>query len=318
DTLHEEAKGVLEFLRKNKVEVRMFTGDHRAIGERIGKELGLKKSQIFSEILPKDKYELINEAKKKHVVAATGDGVNDLPAIKSANVGIAVSNAVDALKSSADIVLLNSSIAVIKDAIIEARKIFSRVYSYSVYRISESFRLIITIAILGIVYKTYPLTPIQLIILALLNDIPIISLAFNRVKAASIPAKIDVRGRFILSSLFGLVGVVNSLLLFAIMTQFLHLDWNDIQTIFFLKLAVSGHLLIYVAHTEERWYKFLPSKEVILATLATQLIATFMAYEGIFVNKISVNWIIFVWIWAIFWMQVGELVKVFVKKFIKK
>lgn len=316
DTLHKDSRSVVGFLKDNGVEVRMVTGDHRAIAERVGKELGFSPEQIFSEILPEDKLDLVRDSERNHVVAVTGDGVNDLPAVEAADVGIAVSNAVDALKSSADIVLLSSKIATIKDVIIEARKIFARVYSYSVYRISESFRVIITIAILGLAYNKYPLTPIQLIILALLNDIPIISLAFNRVKVVTKPAKIKVRERFILSSLFGLTGVVNSLLLFLIMTKFLHLGWDEIQTIFFLKLSVSGHLLIYVAHTKERWYRFLPSRGVIAATLGTQLIATFLAFSGIFLSPISIGWIIFVWFWAFFWMQISEAMKYVSRKIV--
>jgi len=309
DTLRADAKDVISFLQRNGVEVKMLTGDHRAIGERTGRELGLKKESVFSEILPDDKYRLVEEGKKSHVVAVTGDGVNDLPAIKTANVGIAVSNAVDALKSSADIVLLSPGISVIKDAITEARKIFHRLYSYSVYRISESLRLIITIAVLGIIYHSYPLTPIQIFLLAFLNDVPIISLAFNRVKVSREPAKINAKARIVASSLYGLVGVANSLLLFLVLTDGFHMSLTAIQPIFFLKLAVSGHLLIYVAHTEERWYKFLPSKEVIFATLGTQAIATFIAVSGIFMGKTSIGWAIFVWIWAIFWMQATELTK---------
>lgn len=318
DTLRKEAKSVIRFLDENGVDVRMLTGDHKAIGERVGKELGLAPEQIFSEILPEDKYNFVNAAKGKHIVAVTGDGVNDLPAVKSADVGIAVSNAVDALKSSADIVLLLSSISVIKDAIIEARKIFARVYSYSVYRISESFRLIITIAVLGLIYHDYPLLPIQLILLALLNDIPIISLAYDRVKVATKPAKINVRERFILSTLFGLTGVANSLILFFIMLHWTHLSWDMIQTIFFLKLAISGHLLIYVAHTKERWWKFLPSRQVILATLGTQAVATVLALTGTFVSKVPIEWVIIVWIWSFFWMQVSEVTKVLADRIFKK
>ena len=110
-----------------------------------------------------------------------------------ANVGIAVSRAVDALKANADIVLTLSGISVIKNAIIESRKIFARLYTYSLYRISESMRLIITVAVLGLAVGAYPLTPLQLILLALLNDLPIISLATDKVKIANRPSKINVK-----------------------------------------------------------------------------------------------------------------------------
>lgn len=313
DKLREDSREAIDFLKANGVRVKMLTGDHRAIAENVAKMVEIKKEDVYSQILPSDKYEMVRDSQLHHIVAVTGDGINDLPAIKTANVGIAVSNAVDALKSSADIVLLSDGISVIKDAIIDARGIFHRLYTYSVYRISESIRLIITIAILGFLYHNYPLTPIQIIILALLNDLPIISLAFNRVKIAKKPSKIDAKKRLILSSFYGLVGVTNSLLLFFILTEFFHFDLISTQSIFFLKFAISGHMLIYVVHTEERWYKFLPSKKVILTTFATQMIATLMVFYGLFMNSLPILWIIIVWIWAIFWMQISELVKIFRK-----
>ncbi len=317
DILRDDAKNVVEFLRANGVDVRMVTGDHRAIGERIAQDVGIAPDKVYAEILPADKLKLVEAEKKQAVVAATGDGINDLPAIKTADVGIAVSNAVDALKSGADIVLLSSGIGVIKDAIIEARKIFARLYTYSIYRMSESFRLIVTIAVLGIIYHTYPLEPLQLILLAFLNDVPIISLAVDRVTVVSKPSTIRVADRFILSALYGLTGIANSLVLFFIIKDIVHLPWNIIETIFFLKLAISGHMLVYVAHTKERWWRFLPSKAVILATAGTQVVATLFALVGIFMPAIPVIWIVVVWVWAFGWMQISELAKMFHKKYIR-
>lgn len=334
DTLREDAKSVLQFLEKNGIDVAIVTGDNRSIAANISKQLSLNGKELvtkemldkvnwgningaffqrtgaFAEILPEDKFRLVEQAKKFFIVASNGDGVNDLPAIKAANVGIAVANAVAVLKATADIVLLSEGISVIRDAIIESRKIFERLYTYSLYRISESLRLIVTITVLGILYGVYPMTALQIILIALLNDIPIISLAFDKVKITTRPAKIDAKKRFALSSVYGVIGIANSLLLFFLLGNIWHLNWNIIQTMFFLKLTVSGHMLIYVAHTKERWWKFLPSKQVIWATTLTQFLATGLAFSGFLMpGKLTLWEIGFVWAWSFFWMQVGEVAK---------
>jgi H+-transporting ATPase len=344
DTVFEDAIEAISFLKNNGIAIKMLTGDNMAISLRVAGELQLDGSNekvvdrqtlsdtnlnivdklwwedkaVFAEILPEDKLKLVQSAEKFFQVAVTGDGVNDLPAIKAADVGIAVSGAVDALKSAADIVLLTSGIAVIKDAVVEARKIFARLYSYSVYRISESLRLIVTIAVLGIIYKMYPLTPVQLILLAFLNDLPIISLAFNRVKTTTSPSEIKVKERFWLSSLFGLTGIVNSLLMFYLALDIFHLSLPVIETLFFLKLTIGGHMLIYIAHTKERWFNFLPSGAVIWATTLTQLLATMIALSGWFMPKAPLVWVIVIWLWAFFWMQISELVKYGQELFLSK
>ncbi|MDE2172611.1 MAG: metal-transporting ATPase, partial [Patescibacteria group bacterium] len=210
---------------------------------------------------------------------------------------------------TADIVLTSPGIAVIKTAIVESRKIFVRLYNYSVYRISESFRLIITVAVIGLLFHTYPLTPVQIILIALLNDVPIISLAFDRVAVPHSPAAINVRQRLILSLLFGLTGIGNSLILLWVAISIFHAPWAVIQTLFFLKLTVSGHMLLYVAHTEKPWYRFLPSSQVIWATSLTQAVATALSLLGIFVTAIPWQYAVFVWIWSFGWMQVSELAK---------
>jgi len=341
DTLEKNAKNTLHFIRQNGIEIKMLTGDNQAIAQRVAGELGfkgktisrnsfnkdfsqltseeLKKISVFSEILPVDKSNLVKSARRNHyVVAVTGDGINDLPALKTADVGIAVKNAVDALKSAADLTLFTNGISVIKNAILESRKIFTRLYTYSVYRISESFRVIVTVAAIGIFYNAYPLSPIQLILLALLNDIPIISLAFDRVKLARKPSSINAKKRMRFSLSYGVVGIVSSFLFYVLAKSIFHLDWEIIQTLFFLKLAISGHMLIYVAHTKERWWRYLPSKEIIWATSLTQLLSTVFAIFGLFMHKAPIGWIIFIWIWSLVWIQISELSKILNQKIDQK
>lgn len=336
DTVRKDAQATIAFMREYGISTKIVTGDNYDIAHHVAHILGISGTIVnqedwraqtdsiknhfsdvagFSGVLPKDKYDIVALARSldaSYVVAVTGDGVNDVPAVKAADVGIAVANAVDALKGTADIVLMQPGISVIKDAIIGARKIFSRLYNYSVYRISESFRLIITIGLIGILYHTYPLTPVQIILIALLNDVPIITMAFDRVAISRSPATINTTKRFKLSSLFGLVGILNSMVLLWGAVALFHLPWPIIQTLFFLKLTVSGHMLIYVAHTEKRWYSFLPAKQVIWATVGTQLLASIIAYAGIFTAPIPLLYIIIVWVWSLIWMQISELPKMII------
>ncbi len=329
DTLRPYANSVIEFLRQHGIAVKMITGDNHAIASRVAKTLGLKggvisaagntghlskgnisSASVYSEVLPDDKFRIVKASEDAHfVTAVTGDGVNDLPALERASVGIAVNNAVDALKNAADIVLMTNGIGVIQNAILEARKIFMRTYYYSVYRISESFRLILSVAILSLIYGTFPLTPVQIILLALLNDLPIITLAYDRVEPSSKPAAIHVKERFSLASLYGTIGVLESLGLFFLMRYVFHLPLPIIQTMFFLKLAVSGHALIYVAHTKHHWWRWLPSKQVIWATTLTQLLASALALWGFLFHDINLWQVLLVWGWALVWMQFEEAAK---------
>lgn len=329
DPLRADAAETIRFLKQEGVETIMVTGDTKETAAHVSAALGLTgdvfrpsdtdiahlrpetlaHTAAFAEVLPDDKLAIVSRAQEIAVVASTGDGVNDLPALRKADVGIAVKNAVDALKGTADIVLLDSGISVLQDALVEARKIFFRLYNYSVYRISESFRLIVTALVLGLIIKGFPLTPIELILLAFLNDIPIITLAFDRVKRADRPADLAPKERFALGTVFGLVGVANSLLLYFLLADVVHLPLPLVQTAFFLKLTVSGHMLIYVAHTKEHWWRYLPAKSVIAATSVTQLVATGLAIGGVLVAAIPPLLALFVWVWSFFFMQVSEALK---------
>lgn len=336
DPPRSDAASTLSDLHKEGIEVRMITGDNIAISQHLAAEIGIKghimpaeklrgnkfpdlahwweHSGGFAEILPADKYRLTELAKQHNVVAVTGDGINDLPSLGAADVGVAVKNAVNALRQSADLVILTDGIHILLLAIVEARKIFERLYSYSVYRISESFRLIVTIAILGLAIHAFPLTPLQLILLAFLNDVPIVTLAYNHVKTTHRPANSKSSHKLLRGLLHGSIGIVSSLLFYGLLTSVWHLPLAVVQTAFFLKLTISGHLLIYVAHTDKRWFRFLPSQPVILATTITQLLATLAAGVGLLMTGIPLWLIAFIWLWAVLFMQVSDVLKYLVPK----
>ncbi len=337
DTLRSDAKETIAAMNSEGITVKMLTGDGIQIAQEVAGKLGLSNNIVprsvfdspdtlpsvietaggFAEVLPKDKYTAVKISKNNHIVAVTGDGVNDVPPIEIADVGIAVKNAVDALRSTADIVLLTSGISVVHDAITEARKVFMRIYHYSVYRISESARLILTIGLIGILVGNYPLTTVQIILLAVLNDLPIVSLAFDHVHTAHTPEVIDVRRRFFLGTTYGITGVINSMLTLYIVLLMLHLPWDQIQTLFFLQLVVSGNFLIYVAHTEKRWFRYLPSWQVMIAISSTQIVATLWALSGWFTAAIPL-WVVgFVWVWSFAWMQTSEMGKMLVARLVK-
>ncbi len=332
DSAYDDAADVIAFMKKCGISTKMVTGDNHAIGARVARELSVdgkvitrneliehpiesmspedfKDVAVFAEMFPSDKYHIVEYGKKDHIVAVTGDGVNDIPPVRASDVGVATSNAVDSLKESADIVLLDEGVASIKDAIVEARKIFARLNGYITYRISESFRLIFGILLATILFGSQPISAIQLIILSLLNDIPIISLAFNRVDIPWLLPKNNTKRRSLLGSSLGFIGVLNSIIFIYLARYILHLDWPVIYTLFFLKLTVSGHLLILVAHTKRVWYEYLPSKVVLIALFTTQVIATLFALSGFLMAPASWRLVGIVWIWALIWMQVSELVK---------
>lgn len=336
DPLRGDAEQVIAQLRSEGVHTKLVSGDSVPVVSAISKQLDLSGRVVtggelrdyswdkgewrdfrgaagFAEVLPEDKLHLVELAQKSNTVASTGDGANDLAAIRAADVGIAVANAVSALKQSADIVLSQKGITVINTAIISAREIFERVYTYSMYRISESVRVIITIAFLTAMTGAFPLSPLQLILLAVFNDVPIISLAFNRVVASAKPAHIRPRERMISSSLYGLFGVIHSVLFFLLFT-YLGYPEAIVSTLFFLKLVLSGHLLIFVVHTPKLWWTWLPSAPVVASVVLTQGLASLCAFMGWFMNPVPFSLILFTWLWSLVWMQGLVLIKWFLKK----
>jgi len=194
----------------------------------------------FAEVFPEDKFFIVDELQKAdHIIGMTGDGVNDAPALKKADCGIAVSGATEAARASADIVLISSGLKVIIDAIEQSRIIFERMKSYVIFRIAESIRIIIFMSLSIVVFNFYPISAIMIIILALLNDIPIMTIAYDNTKMNKQPVRWDMKEVFILSSWLGIAGVMSSFLIFYIMMVFFKSHPNGIVIISWLPDWIS-------------------------------------------------------------------------------
>ncbi len=321
DIPREDSAQTIKEAQSMGLNVKMITGDHIAIAKRIAREVNLgtniktasdfmEKSDIlaqknveeadgFAEVYPEHKYRIIELLQQKdHIVGMTGDGVNDAPALKKADVGIAVSSATDAAKSAADIVFTKPGLSVIIEAIKQSRRIFERMNSYAIYRIAETIRVLLFLILSILIFKFYPLTTIMVVLLALLNDIPIMMIAYDNNKLSKNPVRWDMRNLLSIASFLGVIGVIVSFGFFLIARDVLHLSGEMLQTAIFLKLMLAGHLTIYLTRTGRNsfWIKPFPSIRLFAASETTQLVATTLAAVGIFMT--GIGWKIAGFIWG--------------------
>ena len=239
----------------------------------------------------------------------TGDGVNDAPALKKADCGIAVSNAADAARAAADIVLLTPGLSVIIDAFKESRKIFQRMNSYAIYRITETIRVLLLMTLSILVFNFYPVTAVMIVLLALLNDGAILSIAYDKVRYSNEPEVWNMLMTLGVASLLGIAGVIASFGLFYLGERVFYLDREFIQTLMYLKLSVAGHLTIFITRTRGPFWSISPAPVLLTAVVGTQLIATIFAVYGIFMTPIGWGWGLAIWGYASAWFLLNDRIK---------
>ncbi len=335
DPPREDAKVTIATALAMGVKVKMVTGDALAIAKETAKKLAMganildaaslgdskkkettevaesiEKADGFAQVFPEHKFHIVDVLQTRgHIVGMTGDGVNDAPALKKADCGIAVSGATDAARAAAAIVLMTPGLSVIIDAIKESRRIFQRMNSYAIYRIAETLRVLFFMTLAILVFNFYPLTAVMIVMLALLNDGAILSIAYDNVHYKDQPEAWNMRMVLGVSTALGLIGVVSAFGLFYLGERVFHLDRPHIQTLMYLKLSVAGHLTIFLTRTRGPFWSIRPAKILWIAVLGTQIVATLIAVFGLFMTPLGWGWAGFVWGYALLWFLVNDRVK---------
>jgi H+-transporting ATPase len=335
DPPREEAKETIATARQMGVNVKMVTGDQVAIARETAGKLGLgtnildaggfgdtkhhetaqlaesiEKADGFAQVFPEHKFHIVDVLQQRgHIVGMTGDGVNDAPALKKADCGIAVSAATDAARAAASIVLMTPGLSVIIDAIKESRKIFQRMNSYAIYRIAETLRVLLFMTLAILIFNFYPLTAVMIVMLALLNDGAILSIAYDNVHYKDRPEAWNMRMVLGVATVLGVIGPLAAFGLFYLGERIYHLDRAHMQTMMYLMLSVAGHLTIFLTRTRGPFWSIKPARILWVAVLGTQTVATLIAVYGLFMTPLGWGWALFVWGYALIWALLSDRVK---------
>ncbi len=335
DPPRDDAEATIATAKEMGVTIKMVTGDQLAIAKETAAKLGLGTNILdaavlgdghsdetaavtdsieaadgFAQVFPEHKFHIIDVLQQRgHIVGMTGDGVNDAPALKKADCGIAVSGATDAARAAAAIVLTTPGLSVIIDAVKESRRIFQRMNSYAIYRIAETLRVVLFMTLAILVFNFYPVTAIMIVMLALLNDGAILSIAYDKVRYRDRPEAWNMRVVLGISTVLGVIGVVSAFGLFYLGERVFHLDRDHVQTLMYLKLSVAGHLTIFLTRTRGPFWSHRPARAVLVAVFGTQAVATLIAVYGLFMTPLGWGWAAFVWGYALAWFLVNDRIK---------
>jgi H+-transporting ATPase len=349
DPPRDDSKETIELANAKGVRVKMITGDDTAIARETARQLdmganivaaadafpkdmdpnsvppqiaeAIERADGFARVFPEHKYAIVKTLQERgHLVAMTGDGVNDAPALKQADCGTAVSGATDAARSAAALILTAPGLSVINDAIDEARRIFGRITSYTVYRVALTVDIMFMVVLSTILLGFKPLTAIMIVVLAILDDAPIMAIAYDNTEVAPRPIRWRMPRVLGVSSVLGLFSVVQSfgllLIGFEILGRpahqhFFHLFSADqLQSVMFLQIVLGGHFMLYSTRTAKWFFQPpLPGLPLNTALWATNVLAILMCAFGWLVPRLSWTAIGWVLAYSVAWLFVMDIAK---------
>ncbi|KAH9297052.1 hypothetical protein KI387_028734, partial [Taxus chinensis] len=312
---HDSAETIRRALNLG-VNVKMITGDQLAIAKETGRRLGMgvnmypssallggakdetiaalpvdeliEKADGFAGVFPEHKYEIVKRLQEmKHICGMTGDGVNDAPALKKADIGIAVADATDAARGAADIVLTEPGLSVIISAVLTSRAIFQRMKNYTIYAVSITIRIVLGFMLIALIWK-YDFSPFMVLIIAILNDGTIMTISKDRVKPSPMPDSWKLKEIFATGVVLGTYLAVMTVIFFWAMhkTNFFS-DTFGVRSIrdrpheemaaLYLQVSIVSQALIFVTRSRSWSFVERPGLMLMTAFIIAQLVATFIA-----------------------------------------
>ncbi|MCL5423641.1 MAG: plasma-membrane proton-efflux P-type ATPase [Candidatus Marsarchaeota archaeon] len=310
DSPRPEAKSLINELRLLGIQIKILTGDNSHIAKQIAEEVGvngavvdarelrkkdqneiqsiIKNSNIFAEIYPEDKFTIVKSLQALgYRVGMTGDGVNDAPALKQAEVGIAVENATDIAKSVSELILEKNGISVIVDAIKESRKIFEKMKTYAVIKVTRVIQILFYISIAFVALQFLPILPFELILLIFTNDIINISVSTDNTSFSDYPDKWDTQSIFKTSILFG-IGMLAISLIFIPIGLIFTSTHGQFETFSFLMISITDTILLYLVRGRFKLFGNMPSPLLLMASIASMFFSIILSFYGIIVSSINI------------------------------
>jgi H+-transporting ATPase len=306
DPVRQDSKALVQNLKSLGVRVIMVTGDGPAtaravalqvgIGERVGSADNLRngaaiaaeRSDVFAGVFPEDKFRLVEALQRQgHVTGMTGDGVNDAPALKQAEVGIAVSTATDVAKAAASVVLTESGLMGVVRAVETGRRIYQRMLTYTLNKIIKTLEIAVFLSIGVILTGTFVITPLLVVLLMFTNDFVTMSIATDRVSFSPQPDRWDIRTLMLTAGTLASLVLILSFTVFFAGRDVLHLPIRQLQTLVFLMLVFTGQGNVYLVRERNRLWHSRPSRSLILSSAADLVVVSLMATSGILMAPIS-------------------------------
>ena len=305
DPVRPDSEALMQNLKNLGVRVIMVTGDGAptaravsaqvGIGDRVGSAATLHDGageaaehyDAFAEVFPEDKFRLVEALQRSgHIAGMTGDGVNDAPALKQAEVGIAVSSATDVAKAAASVVLTESGLSGVLRAVETGRRIYQRMLTYTLNKIIKTLEIGIFLSVGVMLTGTFVITPLLVVLLLFTNDFVTMSIATDRVSFSSHPDRWNVRTLMLTAGTLASLVLILSFAVFFVGRGVLHLPLRQLQTLVFLMLVFTGQGNVYLVRERNRAWNSHPSRWLILASMADVIVVSFMAATGVLMAAI--------------------------------
>ncbi|XP_027344900.1 plasma membrane ATPase 4-like isoform X2 [Abrus precatorius] len=338
---HDSAETIRRALHLG-VNVKMITGDQLAIGKETGRRLGMgsnmypsssllgehkdesmaslpideliEQADGFAGVFPEHKYEIVKRLQdRKHICGMTGDGVNDAPALKKADIGIAVADATDAARGASDIVLTEPGLSVIVSAVLTSRAIFQRMKNYTIYAVSITIRIVLGFMLLALIWK-FDFSPFMVLIIAILNDGTIMTISKDRVKPSPMPDSWKLNEIFATGIVIGAYLAIMTVVFFwaAHASDFFtekfgvrsirHND-DELTAAVYLQVSIVSQALIFVTRSRSWSFVERPGLLLVTAFVIAQLIATIIAVYANWgfarMKGIGWGWAGVIWLYSI-------------------
>jgi H+-transporting ATPase len=305
-----DSKSMIEQARKLGIKPIMLTGDSMAIAKEIALQAGIGgniirmadigglsedeqmkvvgESDGFAEIYPEDKYKIVKLLQSRgHMVGMTGDGVNDAPALKQAEMGIAVSNATDVAKASASVVLTEPGISVIINAVTISRQTYQRMLTWVINKVTKVIEFVGLLTLSFFWLHDIVLSLLGMSLLVFANDFVTMSLATDNVKYTPNPNMWNVRNITLASLVPGMLLVAEDILVILTGMQYFHLEWEKLRTLVMLNLIFNSQFRVLIVRERRHFWSSMPGRELLILSAATMIGFVLVCVYGVFVPSLA-------------------------------